>query len=211
MILINTLLWHLSKIHETFRYILILKFLIKVYLIAHCSTSSSKIPISRVITAPRSICPFTRFLFPKKNRVKCERTVILDHFQILRKCYLTFNWQDKLFHTKKKSFVYRLVASDCVPRWRAEAEYLRFIHGFLQSAPQLLLQSVILLKGIHIHSLHEVVEAIQLAIEDQNSIIDSITLLISTKPLRWYWGLIQVKKIFSLYLTISEFVLNENV
>ena len=98
-----------------------------------------------------------------------------------------------------------------MPRWRAEAEYLRFIHGFLQSAPQLLLQSVILLKGIHIHSLHEVVEAIQLAIEDQNSIIDSITLLISTKPLRWYWGLIQVKKIFSLYLTISEFVLNENV
>ena len=98
-----------------------------------------------------------------------------------------------------------------MPRWRAEAEYLRFIHGFLQSAPQLLLQSVILLKGIHIHSLHEVVEAIQLAIEDQNSIIDSITLLISTKPLRWYWGLIQVKENFSLYLTISEFVLNENV
>ena len=95
-----------------------------------------------------------------------------------------------------------------MPRWRAEAEYLRFIHGFLQSAPQLLLQSVILLKGIHIHSLHEVVEAIQLAIEDQNSIIDSITLLISTKPLRWYWGLIQVKEenknIFTS-ITISKF------
>ena len=89
----------------------------------------------------------------------------------------------------------RIVASDCVPRWKPEAEYLRFIHGFVQSAPQLLLQSVILLKGIHIHSLHDVIEAIQLSLrtsEEGGSVIGAVTSLISTKPLRWYWGLIQV-------------------
>jgi len=118
------------------------------------------------------------------------------------------NWIPMIFYHFYTAFM--LVASDCVPRWRAEAEYLRFIHGFLQSAPQLLLQSVILLKGIHIHSLHEVVEAIQLSIEDQNSIIESITLLISTKPLRWYWGLIQLVSLVMNFISILQTLIQFN-
>ena len=74
-----------------------------------------------------------------------------------------------------------------------EAEYLRFIHGFLQSAPQLLLQSVILFKGIHIHSLHQTMEAIQKAVADENmTLVQAFTFLTQDRPVRWYWGLLQV-------------------
>ena len=87
------------------------------------------------------------------------------------------------------------MASDCLPKWKPEAEYLRFIHGFVQSAPQLLLQSIILLKGVHIHSLHDTIETVQVSLksgEGLDSTITAISALTSDKPLRWYWGLIQV-------------------
>lgn len=90
------------------------------------------------------------------------------------------------------------MASGCYRRWRVEAAYLRFIHGYLQSVPQLLLQSVIVFKGVHIHSLHHTVEAIQRALLDDGqeggslSVMDALSQLIQDKPLRWYWGLIQV-------------------
>ena len=85
------------------------------------------------------------------------------------------------------------MASGCFRRYRHEAAYLRFIQGFMQSAPQLILQSTILLKGIHIHSLHQTVEAIQKALlQEDLSIVDAITYLTENKPLRWYWGLLQV-------------------
>ena len=91
------------------------------------------------------------------------------------------------------------MASGCFRRWRRESAYLRFIHGFLQSAPQLILQSVIVLKGIHIHSLHQTVDAIQKALQSGGNteeggitVLDSLSYLMQDKPLRWYWGLIQV-------------------
>lgn len=85
------------------------------------------------------------------------------------------------------------MASDCAPRWHHEAAYLRFIHGFVQSAPQLVLQCVIVLKGVHIHSLHQTVEAIQSALKEENvSVIQALLALTAEKPLRWFWGLIQV-------------------
>ena len=87
------------------------------------------------------------------------------------------------------------MASGCLRKWRLEAAYLRFIHGFVQSAPQLILQSVIFLKGIHIHSLKQTVEAVQRVLQgqDQNlSMADALSYLTQDKPLRWYWGLIQV-------------------
>jgi hypothetical protein len=89
---------------------------------------------------------------------------------------------------------FRLVASDCVPRWRQEATYLRFLHGFVQSSPQLILQCVIILRGVHIHSLEQTVEAVQLALKDNKaSVLEYVINLISTKPIKWYWGLIQVR------------------
>ena len=95
---------------------------------------------------------------------------------------------------------FRIVASGCFRRWRREAAYLRFIHGFLQSAPQLILQSVIVLKGVHIHSLHQIVEAVQKALQSGSgdgesdggvTVFESLSYLTQDKPLRWYWGLIQ--------------------
>lgn len=99
------------------------------------------------------------------------------------------------------------MASGCYRRWRVEAAYLRFIHGYLQSVPQLLLQSVIVFKGVHIHSLHHTIEAVQRALhaEDGSNVMDALSQLIQGKPLRWYWGLIQVCIVGTRQLHFSYF------
>lgn len=104
------------------------------------------------------------------------------------------------------------MASDCVPRWRQEAAYLRFIHGFVQSAPQLVLQSVIFLKGIHIHSLHHSMEAVQLALKDEEkgSVIEALVALTNDKPLRWYWGLIQVFSLLMSFISVLQTMIQFN-
>jgi hypothetical protein len=51
----------------------------------------------------------------------------------------------------------RLIGADCQPRWKAEAHYLRAVQGFLQSGPQVVLQLVLLLKGVIIHSLRDTI------------------------------------------------------
>ena len=107
-------------------------------------------------------------------------------------------------------FLSRIVASDCIPKWKPEAEYLRFIHGFVQSAPQLLLQSIILLKGVHIHSLHDTIETVQVSLksgEGLDSTISAISALTSDKPLRWYWGLIQVSTNINSWPVFSAFMI----
>jgi len=114
------------------------------------------------------------------------------------------SWIPLIFYHFYTAFM--IVASDCIPKWKPEAEYLRFIHGFVQSAPQLLLQSIIMLKGVHIHSLHDTIETVQVSLksgEGLESIISAISALTLDKPLRWYWGLIQVSDKcygFSLHL-----------
>ena len=108
-------------------------------------------------------------------------------------------------------FDYRLIASDCKRKWRMEAEYLRFIHGFLQSAPQLVLQSVILLKGIHIHSLHQTVEAIQKALADEDmTLVQAFTFLTQDRPIKWYWGLIQVVSLLLSFLSTLQTLIQFN-
>ena len=92
-----------------------------------------------------------------------------------------------------------------------EAEYLRFIHGFLQSAPQLVLQSVILLKGIHIHSLHQTVEAIQKALADEDmTLVQAFTFLTQDRPIKWYWGLIQVASLLLSFLSTLQTLIQFN-
>lgn len=54
----------------------------------------------------------------------------------------------------------RLIGSHCQPRWLPEASYLRAVQGFLQSGPQLVLQTVVVAKGVVIHSLRDVLKQV---------------------------------------------------
>ena len=53
-----------------------------------------------------------------------------------------------------------MIGSSCQPRWLPEANYLRAIEGFMQSAPQLVLQIVIVCKGTLIHSFRDLLRAV---------------------------------------------------
>jgi len=121
------------------------------------------------------------------------------------------SWIPLIFYHFYTAFM--IVASDCLPKWKPEAEYLRFIHGFVQSAPQLLLQSIILLKGVHIHSLHDTIETVQVSLksgEGFDSTISAISALTSDKPLRWYWGLIQIYCWVFCFLSILQTMIQFN-
>ncbi len=48
-----------------------------------------------------------------------------------------------------------MVGSGCHSRWAEECAYLRAIEGFLQAAPQLVLQMVVISRGVLIHSLRD--------------------------------------------------------
>ncbi len=86
--------------------------------------------------------------------------------------------------------LFRLIGSDCVPRWKRESNYLRFIHGFVQSASQLVFQTVIILKGVHIHSLQQLVQVVQDVWSkpevEAGSVTEAVSSFLQDKPLAWY-------------------------
>ena len=84
------------------------------------------------------------------------------------------------------------------PAWRHLSVYLRSIHGFFQSSPQLVLQLVILAKGIRIHSLAQTIE--QLEEHGGEGFLDYL----AAKPWRWYWGLIQVYSLALSFLSVLQ-------
>ena len=108
-----------------------------------------------------------------------------------------------------------MIGSGCHSRWAEECAYLRAVEGFLQSGPQLVLQLVIVFKGVLIHSLRD---TMKMVLEDgvwdwdffrgkrarhPNARTASLMLIPppADKPARWYWGLIQV---YSLALSFAS-------
>ena len=112
---------------------------------------------------------------------------------------------------KKLILLYsRIIGADCQPNkgnWHKESTYLRFIQGFFQSAPQLIIQAVIMTKGILIHSLRELVDNVQVflasPVQDQ-TLANILDITISGKTLRWFWGLIQLYSIVASFLSLMQ-------
>lgn len=71
------------------------------------------------------------------------------------------------------------------------AIYLRCIEGFMEAAPQLVLQTVILLKGVHIHSLRDLIEAVRQSPPSGFDAAAQLAPFLASRTWRWYWGLIQ--------------------
>ena len=95
---------------------------------------------------------------------------------------------------------FRICCARFRPKWRQLSVYLRSIQGFLQSAPQLVLQVIILAKGVHIHSLEQAVSVLSGSGYDLQALADYM----AAKPLKWYWGLIQVYSIGFSFLSILQ-------
>ena len=111
-------------------------------------------------------------------------------------------------------YVFRIIGADCQSRkgrWHKESTYLRCIQGFFQAAPQLILQSVIITKGILIHSLREVFENVQIYLitpVQEQSLIDILAISMSEKPLKWFWGLIQIYSILSSFVSLVQVIVS---
>jgi hypothetical protein len=108
------------------------------------------------------------------------------------------------------NFFFRIIGADCQTRkgrWHKESAYLRCLQGFFQSAPQLILQSVILTKGILIHSLRELIDNVHIylasPVQDQ-AFSTLLEVTFSEKPLKWFWGLIQVYSIVASFISLIQ-------
>jgi hypothetical protein len=107
-------------------------------------------------------------------------------------------------------FFFRIIGADCQTRkgrWHKESAYLRCLQGFFQSAPQLILQSVILTKGILIHSLRELIDNVHIylasPVQDQ-AFSTLLEVTFSEKPLKWFWGLIQIYSIVASFISLMQ-------
>ncbi len=108
------------------------------------------------------------------------------------------------------TFFIRIIGADCQTRkgrWHKESAYLRCLQGFFQSAPQLILQSVILTKGILIHSLRELIDNVHIylasPVQDQ-AFSTLLEVTFSEKPLKWFWGLIQIYSIMASFISLMQ-------
>jgi hypothetical protein len=108
------------------------------------------------------------------------------------------------------NFFFRIIGADCQTRkgrWHKESAYLRCLQGFFQSAPQLILQSVILTKGILIHSLRELIDNVHIylasPVQDQ-AFSTLLEVTFSEKPLKWFWGLIQIYSIVASFISLMQ-------
>jgi hypothetical protein len=74
--------------------------------------------------------------------------------------------------------------------------YLRSLEGFIAAAGQVVLSLVVLSHGVLIHSLAQTIHFLTTPDTDQRE-----NFLAADRPLRWYWGLIQM---FSLLLSFTS-------
>lgn len=86
-----------------------------------------------------------------------------------------------------------------------EAMYLRSLEGFLTAAGQLILQLVVLGRGVLIHSLASLVNHLITGNQEHPG-----QHFLADKPLRWYWGLIQLYTIISSFISLLQTAVHFN-
>jgi len=88
---------------------------------------------------------------------------------------------------------------------KREAMYLRSLEGFVSAAAQLILNLVVLGRGVLIHSLAQGIHYLITSDEEQRTKFDE-----EYRPLKWYWGLIQAVSLLFSFLSLLQTVLYFN-
>lgn len=101
--------------------------------------------------------------------------------------------------------VIMLALGSCHTPCKREAMYLRSLEGFVAAGGQLILNLVVLGRGVLIHSLAQTVHFLTTPDEEQREQFRQ-----SNRPIRWYWGLIQVASLIFSFLSLLQTVVYFN-
>jgi len=88
---------------------------------------------------------------------------------------------------------------------KREAMYLRSLEGFVSAAAQLVLNLIVLGRGVLIHSLAQSIHYLITPDQEQRSKFEA-----EERPLRWYWGLIQAVSLVFSFLSLLQTIIYFN-
>jgi len=100
--------------------------------------------------------------------------------------------------------VIMMALGSCHTACKREAMYLRSLEGFIAAAGQVILNLVVLGQGIIIHSLAQLISYLTIATpadSEQKQQFEEME-----RPLKWYWGLIQLVSLAFSFLSLLQTV-----